>query len=307
MVYQMNVQTFLCLFVVLFGGCLCSSQAYKFYVGGGDGWVVNPKESFNQWAERNRFLINDTLYFKYKKGSDSVLLVNKEDYYNCNTEHPLKKMDGGDSELNLDRSGPFFFISGNQDHCKKGQKLIVAVLHERTPPATPKTPPPSTTTPPPHHAPSPVIPPKPVTPPSQSPTTNPPKVSPGPATPPAHQTPTPSQYPPSPAPVMPPKPITPSQSPNYSPKVSPAPATSPKSSAPVPATSPTATPPSGGSPPVFSPSPLANTPTQSPSGTPADVTSPPAPSPSKSAAALATPSFIVVAVCVVLGNFFSAI
>lgn len=38
-----------------------SSEAYVFYAGGRDGWVVDPAESFNHWAERNRFQVNDTI------------------------------------------------------------------------------------------------------------------------------------------------------------------------------------------------------------------------------------------------------
>ncbi|KAH7544119.1 hypothetical protein ACOSP7_030818 [Xanthoceras sorbifolium] len=338
---MMKSQAFLCLFVVLLACFVSSAQAYKFYVGGKDGWVANPKQIYNDWAEKNRFLINDILYFKYKKGTDSVLLVKKEDYNNCDTKHPLKKLEDGDSEFKLDKPGPFFFISGNPDHCQKGQKLIVAVLHPRTPPSIPKTPPPSTTpspyqAPPPqsHYPPAPspkfpapVIPPK-HTPPSQSPT-NPPKVSPAPAKPPQSSAPVPATYAPVPA--------TPPQSSAPVPATSPA-AKPPTPSAPVPSTSPTASPPAkaptpspsshGGSPPAVTPTPSAEAPTAvtpspsaeapppsntppsaktpSPSGTPADVTSPPSPAGSK-AAGLATPSSMVVAVCFLLGTLFSII
>ncbi|XP_059625380.1 early nodulin-like protein 18 [Cornus florida] len=47
-------------------------------------------------------------------------------------------MDDGDSVFKFDRSGPFFFISGNKENCQKGQKLIVVVLavrnHHKSPP-----------------------------------------------------------------------------------------------------------------------------------------------------------------------------
>lgn len=66
--------------------------------------------------------------FKYKKGSDSVMVVKKEDYDSCNTKSPIRKMDDGNSTFTFDRSGPFFFIGGNADNCQKGQKLIVVVL-----------------------------------------------------------------------------------------------------------------------------------------------------------------------------------
>ncbi|XP_061360629.1 early nodulin-like protein 1 [Gastrolobium bilobum] len=107
-----------------------SSQAAakEFSVGGKDGWVVKPSEYYNQWAQENRFQVNDILYFKYKKVDDSVLVVKKEDYFSCNNNNPIHKMDDGNSTFLLDRSGHFFFISGNVDNCKNGQKLIIFAI-----------------------------------------------------------------------------------------------------------------------------------------------------------------------------------
>ncbi|KAL2937801.1 Early nodulin-like protein 1, partial [Bienertia sinuspersici] len=100
---------------------LSSSHGFKFNVGGRDGWVLNPSENFNHWAERNRF--------QFKKGNDSVLLVTRENYNQCNTKNPLKSIkEEGESEFKFERSGPHYFISGDEDHCKKGQKLIIVVL-----------------------------------------------------------------------------------------------------------------------------------------------------------------------------------
>ncbi|KAL0301192.1 UNVERIFIED_CONTAM: Early nodulin-like protein 2 [Sesamum radiatum] len=130
--------------VVFFSGFIKFSFAYQFLVGGRQGWVVNPSEDYNHWAERMRFQVNDTLLFKYEKGSDSVLLVNKDNYDNCNTGNPILKLDDGDSLFKLDRSGPFFFISGNKANCDQGQKLIIVVLAVRNrPPPPPNAPVPS--------------------------------------------------------------------------------------------------------------------------------------------------------------------
>ncbi|KAE8673016.1 Early nodulin-like protein 1 [Hibiscus syriacus] len=96
-----------------------------------DGWVVTPSESYNHWSERMRFQVNDTLFFKYKKGSDSVLLVTKENYFSCNTKNPIQSLAEGDSIFKFDRSGHFFFITGNADNCNKGQKLTVVVMAVR--------------------------------------------------------------------------------------------------------------------------------------------------------------------------------
>ncbi|KAJ0053651.1 hypothetical protein Pint_02285 [Pistacia integerrima] len=128
-----------CLFAVLLG-LITSSQAYKFYVGGKDGWVLKPSESYNHWAERMRFQVNDTLYFKYNKDSNSVLVVNKDDYYSCNTKDPIQSLSDGDSVFHFNRSGPHYFISGNADNCNNGQKVIIVVMavrhhHHHAPPS----------------------------------------------------------------------------------------------------------------------------------------------------------------------------
>ncbi|KAI5387828.1 early nodulin-like protein 2 [Lathyrus oleraceus] len=120
-----------------------SSQALDFHVGGKDGWVLKPSDYYNHWAQRNRFQVNDTLNFKYNKKRDSVLVVKKEDYDSCNIDNPKQKMDDGDSSFKLGDSGLYFFITGNVDHCKQGQKLIVLVMAVRhhNPPSTVVVPP----------------------------------------------------------------------------------------------------------------------------------------------------------------------
>ncbi|KAJ0267156.1 Early nodulin-like protein 1 [Hirschfeldia incana] len=239
------------------------ADARRFYVGGSRGWVMNPRESYNTWAERTRFQVNDTLYFKFAKGSDSVQEVMKADYYGCNIRNPLQKFDNGESEVKLNRSGPFYFISGNQDHCMKGQKLIVVVLAIRHPKKVPISPakPPSTAQPPKSHSPvSPVAP-------SKAPSTaQPPKshspVSPvapakGPSTAEAPKVPV---SPPAKAPstAQPPNaPVSPAQPPQAHSPVSPskAPSTTqpPKSHAPVSPVAPSKAPSTAESPKAHSP------------------------------------------------------
>ncbi|KAL7188067.1 hypothetical protein ACSBR1_038004 [Camellia fascicularis] len=90
----------LCLLVVVV--LMGWSEAYQFNVGGKEGWVLNPSENYNHWAGRMRFQVNDTLLFKYNNGSDSVLVVNKQDYDNCNTQNPITKMEDGNSVFKLD-------------------------------------------------------------------------------------------------------------------------------------------------------------------------------------------------------------
>ncbi|CAL9165992.1 unnamed protein product [Musa hybrid cultivar] len=164
-----------------------SAGAYVFYAGGRDGWVLHPSESYGDWAERNRFQVADTIVFKYKKGEDSVLEVSKQDYDACDVSKPIRKLDGGDSVFNFDRSGPFYFISGAPENCQQGQKLVVVVMAVRNCPpiSSPPSPPPTSNTPP-----------------ASSPSPAP--VSHGPAPPPF-----PEPHPPTPAPPAAPVPGSP--------------------------------------------------------------------------------------------------
>ncbi|XP_058218497.1 early nodulin-like protein 3 [Rhododendron vialii] len=127
MEFQREMMGFVLVLVCFLG----SSQAYTFHVGGKDGWALKPSEGYSHWAQRNRFQVNDTLIFKYNKGSDSVLIVKKNDYYNCNKAKPIQSLSGGDSVYKIDRSGPIFFISGEAENCNKGQKLEIIVLAVR--------------------------------------------------------------------------------------------------------------------------------------------------------------------------------
>ncbi|XP_071701122.1 early nodulin-like protein 2 [Rutidosis leptorrhynchoides] len=112
----------------LFFTLVSFSHAYIFNIGGKNGWTLHPTENYNQWSARMRFIVNDTLHFKYNGGSDSVLVVNKGDYDNCNISNPITTLTGGDSSFSLNRSGPFYFISGNKTNCDQGQKVTVVVL-----------------------------------------------------------------------------------------------------------------------------------------------------------------------------------
>ncbi|KAK8933337.1 Early nodulin-like protein 1 [Platanthera zijinensis] len=116
----------------------------EFYVGGRNGWVEKPAESYNVWAEHMRFQVNDKLAFEYKKGEDSVLLVTKEAYNTCNTSNPTINLSDGNSVFVLDQSGPSYFISGAPGHCAQGQKLVVVVMAVRNnPPSSPPSPAPA--------------------------------------------------------------------------------------------------------------------------------------------------------------------
>ncbi|XP_022735681.1 early nodulin-like protein 1 [Durio zibethinus] len=92
----------------------------------------NNAETYNQWAEKNRFQIGDSLLFIYTPNKDSVLHVTMEDYNNCRVEEPISNYTDGHSVFTLSHSGPFYFISGKQENCQKNEKLVVVVLADRS-------------------------------------------------------------------------------------------------------------------------------------------------------------------------------
>ncbi|GER54947.1 early nodulin-like protein [Striga asiatica] len=106
-------------------------SGFQFQVGGKErGWKIptgDEPETYNEWAAKNRFRVRDTIDFKYEK--DSVLVVNKADYLACNTSNPISKFEDGNTVFQFDRSGLFYFISGQPGHCKSGQRLIIRVMH----------------------------------------------------------------------------------------------------------------------------------------------------------------------------------
>ncbi|OVA06887.1 Plastocyanin-like [Macleaya cordata] len=110
------------------------TEATDFLVGGkADSWKIpsSESESLNKWAESSRFKVGDSLVWKFDAKKDSVLRVTKEDYSTCNGTNPIAEYTNGNTKVELDRSGPFYFISGVKGNCEKGQKLIVVVMSSR--------------------------------------------------------------------------------------------------------------------------------------------------------------------------------
>lgn len=65
--------------------------------------------------------------FKYK--GDPVLEVAPANYLNCNTTSPIAKFENGETVYKLNHSGFFYFISGQKNNCKFGQRIIIRVMH----------------------------------------------------------------------------------------------------------------------------------------------------------------------------------
>ncbi|ESW21704.1 hypothetical protein PHAVU_005G092700 [Phaseolus vulgaris] len=126
----------LVLFCVLFSVLLMlpNCGAYEFLVGGQKGWSLPSDSSsnpYNQWAQKSRFQIGDSLVFNYPSGKDSVIEVSSQDYGSCNTDAYSEKFSDGHTVIKLNQSGHHYFISGNKNNCLKNEKLEVIVLADR--------------------------------------------------------------------------------------------------------------------------------------------------------------------------------
>ncbi|ESQ42860.1 hypothetical protein EUTSA_v10015328mg [Eutrema salsugineum] len=119
--------------LVSFATLFSVADALFFTVGGDSVWAVNPRESYyNTWAEKNRFQVNDTIYFKFQKGLETLHEVRDVDDYNvCYVGRTRRSFFNGHALVSLDRPGPFYFITSNQAHCLKGLKMTVVVLSVR--------------------------------------------------------------------------------------------------------------------------------------------------------------------------------
>nr|XP_033510603.1 early nodulin-like protein 1 [Nicotiana tomentosiformis] len=131
--FSRNVLSSSLVAVLFFFLLLSFSEARDHLVGGKtDSWKIPSSESdsLNRWAEKSRFLIGDSLVWKYDGKKDSVLQVNKRDYVTCNSSSPIAVHNDGNTKIELTNSGAYYFISGAKGHCEQGQKLIVVTLSE---------------------------------------------------------------------------------------------------------------------------------------------------------------------------------
>ncbi|XP_057539533.1 early nodulin-like protein 15 [Amaranthus tricolor] len=125
--------------VVAFALLFSFTDARDHLVGGKpECWKVPSTESddfLNKWAQKTRFQIGDSLVWKYDSKKDSVLQVTREAYLSCNTSNPIAAHKEDETKIELTKSGPYYFISGTQAYCEKGEKLIVVVMAARNRPS----------------------------------------------------------------------------------------------------------------------------------------------------------------------------
>nr|CAD1823146.1 unnamed protein product [Ananas comosus var. bracteatus] len=123
--------SYLCIFALF--AVLAVSEAADFLGGSTNAWKIptSASDTLNQWAAANRFQVGDSLVWKYDKEKDSVIQVTREDYLSCNTSSPIAEHKDGATAVNLARSGAYYFVSGAEGACEKGEKVIVVVMAER--------------------------------------------------------------------------------------------------------------------------------------------------------------------------------
>ncbi|XP_009628149.1 early nodulin-like protein 7 [Nicotiana tabacum] len=117
------------LFISLTISSVVAASGEEFKVGDAVGWrqpSVNETDLYHHWASKKKFHVGDSLRFEYK--NDSVVVVDKWEFYHCNRTHPTSGAKDGNTTVNLDRAGPFYFVSGDPEHCKNGQRLAIEVL-----------------------------------------------------------------------------------------------------------------------------------------------------------------------------------
>ncbi|XP_062159110.1 early nodulin-like protein 14 [Alnus glutinosa] len=106
---------------VFIAACL---KVDSFMVGDKENsWSSRPpsSDSLSRWAEKNRFNVGDFL----------ILQLTKEEYESCNQSNPIKEYKDTKTEVELDRPGPFYFISKAGGSYEKGQKIChqTVVVH----------------------------------------------------------------------------------------------------------------------------------------------------------------------------------
>ncbi|KAF3446190.1 hypothetical protein FNV43_RR11369 [Rhamnella rubrinervis] len=108
----------LCIFL------LCSlSAANEIIVGGKtDAWTLptSDSQSLNQWAQKYRFRVGDTLVWNYDGGKDSVLEVTKEDYVNCNTSNPIAAYKDGNTKVEARQTRTILFRQRSKGSLRQG-------------------------------------------------------------------------------------------------------------------------------------------------------------------------------------------
>ncbi|PWA96355.1 early nodulin-like protein 9 [Artemisia annua] len=108
----------------------------KFVVGGWGIWSLE-SSSCNQWNEKTRLQLGDTIVYMYEADKSLMVKVNQEDCIICNTPSSVNatKYNDGYSVVKLNQTGPNYSISGMVENNDKISILVMADLTRSTPTA----------------------------------------------------------------------------------------------------------------------------------------------------------------------------
>ncbi|CAA3011043.1 lamin-like protein isoform X1 [Olea europaea var. sylvestris] len=106
-------------------------SAVRYIVGANMGW--NSNVNYTIWAQGKHFYLGDWLFFVYDRNQMNVLEVNKTDYENCTSDHPIHNWTTGAGRdvVPLNVTKTYYFISG-KGFCYGGMKVAIHV--EKLPP-----------------------------------------------------------------------------------------------------------------------------------------------------------------------------
>ncbi|XP_065013910.1 early nodulin-like protein 17 [Musa acuminata AAA Group] len=116
--------------------CSLVGATNLYRVGDAEGWREPDKNDatmYDTWAGKYAFRVGDSLAFDYK--NDSVVRVSKRGYYHCNETGGGSASKDGSTVFLLDQPGFYYFVSGDVDHCKMGQRVMIEALDAQRPPA----------------------------------------------------------------------------------------------------------------------------------------------------------------------------
>ncbi|XP_074265019.1 early nodulin-like protein 8 [Silene latifolia] len=103
---------------------------YQYKVGDLDAWGIptaaNP-DVYIKWSKSHVFRVGDSLLFLYPPSQDSMIQVRPEAFKSCSLKDPILRMKDGNSVFNITQPGEFYFMSGEEGHCQKGQKLHMSL------------------------------------------------------------------------------------------------------------------------------------------------------------------------------------
>ncbi|XP_030956093.1 umecyanin-like isoform X2 [Quercus lobata] len=109
-----------------------SVSAMTHIVGGGHGWRLPDNQTFfEEWAKPRTFGVGDRLVFPYRPGSETVVLVKKEDYKECREKDAIDTYYNGPTILDLTKTGHYYFICDIGKHCEAGQKFHITVVKRK--------------------------------------------------------------------------------------------------------------------------------------------------------------------------------